>query len=370
MMTAALRKMCLNDEWVAWSWKIFNVWSLIQHPLHVDFVYAKIMCSFTHLVSFCSDQLCLNKMRGSEPFKNNVRVKVLDYTLFPTGEKYFDMDKRMFAGDRANNRTVIVHNNFMVGYDTKRYRFKEHLLWNLDTNGYYSNKTSKFIIFDNTWFRPDKKQEHRALENAFFLGHILNRIVILPKFFCYNCSEKICPQPGDERPHCSAYVHYSIRGLDKVFKGKYREHVFLKNALAPDSIKKSVSPVIVFKFVPLNQRPDPNTHVDEQFLFEAGNTKSPLPKCDGKNLPDCQVISPFVSSTQSVSTKSLVTWLETYSHYAVLRFNHLYGKFVDLDREPDFKRKLADGVRVLHWRWHFWTATWQQWPKGKVWVTK
>ena len=289
-----------------------------------------------------SDQYCFNKMRGTEPFKRVLKIKVLDYTLFPTGQKYFDIDKRMFAGDNPDDKTVLLHNNFIIGYDFKRYRFKENLMWYLDRNGYYTNIHSKFIVFKNTWSLSHGDQEQRALMNAFLLGHILNRIVILPKFFCSWCGSENCTQIPDRRPQCSAYVHYSIRGLDNVFGRKYREHVFLKNPMVPDSIKRSVSPVIAFKFVPLNPKPDPNTYVDEKVLF---NRNSSLPKCNRKNLPNCLVAAPFSSKSQPINIESLVSWLKPYSNYSVLRFQHLYGNLIDMNKYPDFKRKLADGVR-------------------------
>jgi hypothetical protein len=70
-------------------------------------------------------------------------------------------------------------------YDANR--FKEHLLWNIDTNGYYSSLTTKYLEYGNN--NPDVSllSESEALRTAFLLGHMLGRVVILPAFRCHGC---------------------------------------------------------------------------------------------------------------------------------------------------------------------------------------
>ena len=64
----------------------------------------------------------------------------LDAKEFPTGRLYFETPyRRQFYGDWPEPATVIVHNNYIVGVEAKAYRFKEHLMWALDTDGYYSS---------------------------------------------------------------------------------------------------------------------------------------------------------------------------------------------------------------------------------------
>ncbi len=282
--------------------------------------------------SIFSDQNCLNTMRSSRRFRKLITVKVLDHALFPTGQKYFDIGKRMFAGDNPENRTVLVHNNFIIGYENKIYRFKEQLMWYLDTDGYYSNTKAKYVAFENSWFFPNKSQETRALENAFFIGHVLNRIVILPKFFCHICKKKPCPEIPDGPPLCAAHARYRVKDLNNVFGEKYREHVFLKHPLVPNSVRKSLSPFIYFEVDKAHLHPNPE--------------KIPIDKCDGTNLSNCQVHGPFNVSTNPVKTETLKAWLETFSHYSVLRFQHLHGNIVDLDSDPELQKKLADGFAM------------------------
>ncbi len=272
-----------------------------------------------------------------------IRVEILDSTLFPVGWNYFEYEHRMFAGDKPENRTVLVHNNWITGYENKIYRFKEHLMWYPDMDGYYSSIKSKYIVFGSSWALPSKKQEARALENAFFLGHILKRTVILPKFFCSHCHKKICSQIPGRNPDCAAHVHYNIRDLDKMFGGKYREHVFLQNPTVPTSVKESMSPVIFFG---LNKPGSQTLHSAN----ELGHNEPLLKKCDGSNLPNCSVSAPFDAASHPVKTETLKAWLETFSHYSVLRFQHLCGNIVNLESDTDFKKKLADGVKF---NWYF-----------------
>ncbi len=288
-----------------------------------------------------SDQNCLNKMVEAQKFP--VKIGMLDEEMFPVGHKYFQT--RMFAEDNPCSCCVIVHNNGRNSNHNKKYRFKENLLWFVNSHGYYSNSKAKYLLYTNTKDYGQYKifqEEKRALENALFLGHILNRIVILPKFFCYRCHLFTCPQIMDGKPHCPAYFYFDMKLLDEVFGARYREHVFLKNTMVPHSVKSSLSPIIVINFDSL-ALPGSN----EALLFDnvSENSESQLPKCHETNWPNCSASAPFDAASHPVKTESLEAWLETFSHYSVLRFQDLYGKIVDLESDPDFKRKLDAGVR-------------------------
>ena len=129
-------------------------------------------------------QQIVDDMRGND----ELQVKVLNPKLFPNGVRYFDDRCRMFARENLCRDCVIVHNNDIISYSNKVYRFKEHLMWTLDTNSYYSNQTAKYITFGNTiQFKTDietRKAEIKSLKTAFLIGDILERIVILPRFHC------------------------------------------------------------------------------------------------------------------------------------------------------------------------------------------
>ena len=68
------------------------------------------------------------------------------------GLDYFENGRRLFAKEddviNNNNRTMtssamssldvmVVHNNWIVSREAKVYRFKEHLMWQVDNDRYY-----------------------------------------------------------------------------------------------------------------------------------------------------------------------------------------------------------------------------------------
>nr|XP_054750598.1 uncharacterized protein LOC129256411 [Lytechinus pictus] len=71
------------------------------------------------------DQRLLNQLLG-ENF-GNLRIKVLDSSLFPNGKLYFDDEWRR----RQTAKPVIVHNNWIEDHEEKVRRFKKHGFWYL-----------------------------------------------------------------------------------------------------------------------------------------------------------------------------------------------------------------------------------------------
>ena len=177
---------------------------------------------------------------------NELKVEkaLLSWQLFQSGLVFFDNGQRMFAFDNPCEKCVLVHNNWIVSFSYKRYRFKEQLMWHIDTNGYYSNSNAKYIIYQNVKdFGPLKSQnmESNALINAFVIGFLLNRIVILPKFSCYGCNKQHCQMKNLTVARCAAHVQYNIKKLDELFGIKYREHMFLHHKMVPSSVKESIT---------------------------------------------------------------------------------------------------------------------------------
>ena len=149
-----------------------------------------------------------------------VKVKSLDHRLFQNGRFFFELGKRMFAGFNPCLTCVSIHNNYVLSYNHKVYRFKEHLLWMPDAEQYYSSKDRKYIMYQNAYYIGEKKTmiaEEKALKNAFLLGYILNRTVILPKFFCYLCEQEVVNNKKT-MPMCAANIHFNINSMDITLK--------------------------------------------------------------------------------------------------------------------------------------------------------
>jgi hypothetical protein len=64
------------------------------------------------------DQLIMNRIALS---KYNEHVALLSEDLFPNGHVYYIQERK--------DNAMIVHNNWMVGVETKIQKFKEENLW-------------------------------------------------------------------------------------------------------------------------------------------------------------------------------------------------------------------------------------------------
>jgi hypothetical protein len=67
-------------------------------------------------------------------------------------------------------------------------RFKEMLAWRVDTDGYYSSPTAKYLEYYNPDPSRTLQAETAALKTALKIGQLTQRIVILPVFGCHGCS--------------------------------------------------------------------------------------------------------------------------------------------------------------------------------------
>ena len=112
--------------------------------------------------------------------------------------------------------------------------------------GYYSNRKRKYISYHNTIDFGERNVEFEllALKNALFIGELLNRTVILPKF---SCSNNPATKYSLSKKKCFLNKHVSIAAFDRYFSGLYRESSFLSNPLVNRRVKKSRSKVILIK---------------------------------------------------------------------------------------------------------------------------
>ncbi len=282
--------------------------------------------SYTYSPNF-NDQQSINGILLMLETNKGMKVETLDENMFPNGKKYFDQGKRMFAGDNPCDKCVVVHNNYIAAFSNKRYRFKEHLLWNLDDLGYYSNNTAKYIVYDNrrTFGKATKAMEENALKTALLLGSIFDRIVILPKFFCYSCPFPIC-NGIQNTPACSAYAHFNMTIFDKVFYGKYRESVFLNHNKVPENIKESST-----KSIFINTNMSVNQDIQKTLRQEG-------------------VKYFFTPNDLSLGAteEELCSWFFKFQHVSIIRFHSLYGNVISQENHILLSYQLKRGLKSLH----------------------
>ena len=267
-----------------------------------------------------NDQDAIQQIVDDMRSNDELQVKVINPKLFPNGIRYFDDGCRMFAGENLCRECAIVHNNDIISYSNKVYRFKEHLMWTLDTNGYYSNETAKYITFGNTiQFQTDtetRKAEIESLKTAFLIGDILGRIVILPRFHCPEPVSKRCTKLGCPT-WCNVQVHLNMATVDRELSLKYREHTFLNHPKVPKTVKHSVSEMILVKTYITNSINDTDFKMIKRVF---------TPK----------------DSSRGASQEEFAAWMKKYEKYSVLRFHSLCGNVINPTESLVFNFKLRE----------------------------
>ena len=241
--------------------------------------------------------------------RDEIKYMVLNESLFQIGNTFFN-ERRIFRRDQPCEECVTIHNNCIIGYASKVYRFKEYGLWEVDTDGYYSSPERKYISYDNPRGTqtngPNQQQEGQALRTAFTIAYILNRTVIMPKF-----------HSGVD--NLSLLQRYDLEDLDTGFKDCYRESTFLGSDLVPNQIKSSVS---------------------EIFFMHSGTQSSRYYK-------EPKSVHILTASGTTLTVSEIINWFagQELSEVSVLRFHSLYNK-LSPDQQTELISKKLD--KYLH----------------------
>ena len=68
------------------------------------------------------------------PSNTSLKLLKLDSSRYSCGKEYFENSGRWLPNSNtASNTTLVVHNNWIVSFEAKVYRFKEHLMWTRDS---------------------------------------------------------------------------------------------------------------------------------------------------------------------------------------------------------------------------------------------
>lgn len=170
--------------------------------------------------------------------RNIVNFISLPIKKYACGKNFYELRRNSGDGLPADftKDVIVAHNNWIVGIDAKVYRFKETQQWYYDGNAYYSSKTRKYLIYENTSPKAVTiqkaevgwEEEKTALQNALMIGFLLNRTVILPQF---HWGVRLC----------SFLCWIKFKDFEEVFADRYREHLFLSHPKVPDSTSNSLS---------------------------------------------------------------------------------------------------------------------------------
>ncbi|ELU09871.1 hypothetical protein CAPTEDRAFT_207654 [Capitella teleta] len=238
------------------------------------------------------DQVALNRAI-EHCTKIGLKLVRLPTEQFQSGKLFFDDGNRTFAEDNPCTTCIVAHNNWIVGIAAKEYRFKEMHMWVYDGDEYYSSSDRKYLVYNNT----DPSQSNvEALIDAFAIGQLLNRTVVLPKLFCF------------KKPKCTVKSICTVDDFTTRFKGRYREHSFLTHPMVPRKIKDSVGEVVL---------------IESQSVPKSA-------KGDLSLVPE--------NKEDGATSAEIVRWLSNRNE-SVLRFHSLYNafwKFTDQEANSEF----------------------------------
>ena len=224
---------------------VYNCGFIVVKPTAVNRRIYTLVQNMTRRSNRVNDQQALNRaIRIIRRQKFQTRATYLNKFLYMDGMLYFERMKRHLPGtkdscssvNKTNCPVLVVHNNWIVSKQAKIYRFREHYMWSYDgKDGYYSSQSRNYMMYTN----PDprnislhklRNSQLSSLGTALALGYLLDRTVILPKFYCTPMGHT-CP--------LNSYIRIAV--FDYVFKGKYRESNFLHHAKVPNAVKQNLS---------------------------------------------------------------------------------------------------------------------------------
>jgi len=221
-----------------WDTIVYNAGFIVIKPTPLGTQLYLLIRQMTQAANSPDDQVCLNRALGILKKRNSTfRMHVLNRHSFLSGAAYFERGGRLLpkASDcdpsRHANCPVVVHNNWIVTKNAKVYRFREHLMWMYDgSDNYYSSKTRNYLVYTNPKVpEATAARQLETLKAALAIGHLLTRVVILPRFYCRSNTQE-CPLNSLVR----------ISRIDAYFKGQFRESSFLRHPKVPDAVTRDV----------------------------------------------------------------------------------------------------------------------------------
>jgi len=116
------------------------------------------------------DQQVMNTILAElKPADEVLHVRILNPLECVNGMNYFSSR----TVQAHNSSPFVIQNNWATGAEVKRYRFQEHLLWQLNPPGYYGVREKlRFMTYENVqWPIPGLVRERSALQSALVNPH-------------------------------------------------------------------------------------------------------------------------------------------------------------------------------------------------------
>lgn len=248
--------MAKADVAALWDSFVYNAGFVAVKPTWASKKIYREMKSITGSSSKVDDQTALNRevtrMNRMYKFNRGFSAVALNTKRYLCGLDYFEKGNRLFGGGKNCSECYVVHNNWIVGFEAKVFRFKEHHMWMYDKDSYYTNSTRLYLTYTNHLVWPDDKrsraEELEALKAALAVGLILDRVVILPRFHCTGASLGFAARGAGKggaarnekdlpKIECPLNGLFKMAPFDAAFGEAYRESTFLEHPLVPGEVR-------------------------------------------------------------------------------------------------------------------------------------
>lgn len=284
-----------------------------------------------------SNQKTLNPAITYMKKRREIKSETLTNRKWPCGIVYWENEKRMWSTDKYTRDHVLVHNNWIETAEAKIYRFKEHHMWFLNKDGYYSNPNATYITYSNHIFfgkGSTRNIEGKALAAALGIAMALDRILILPAFHCDECKYGACKSPSKT---CALNVRFHLLEFDKYFKKIYREHMFLSHYLVPNSIKQGLSKELV---------------IDNDFTDSHQSDYFDIPESPNRRMKPAD-------KKNGATSEEIINWVNSnnLNSYPVLHFKGMYDAFKgfnDPQKNNEYKELMKKGLVKGGYRQYRW----------------
>jgi hypothetical protein len=277
------------------------------------------------------DQQSFNQIL-SELLVADLSVSVMHPRLFPNGFQYFV--KRTVQ--REGVSPLVVQNNWIMGAENKRHRFREAGMWSQDADEYFGGSTGaplRLLRYNATQpFVSGLQRETLALHAALRIAAVLGRVLVLPGTCAFASASGLTPPPSltyrDRQGSVDDNVlddhvdadwgtvewFYDMAALQAEFAGQFRESSFLANPRAAALAEAAA------------------TSKTPTFFIEASDEWRVLPPADGAT-----VLTP-ASLRDGATDDELQRWFAPHAEAPLLELGDLTGRV----RTPPSSREGRD----------------------------
>ncbi|KAK8799580.1 hypothetical protein WA158_006128 [Blastocystis sp. Blastoise] len=158
------------------------------------------------------DQLAINLvLKTMMKTSTNYKWEELDLWRYQDGRTFFYSNQYIFNVTQCKT-CIMIHNNWIYGYEGKIYRMKELGIYTYNKQQYYNTNNQKYITFNLRLNDYDYHNQRDLLLLMSILSKQLNRILILPQFILLDTVSR------QEEQHLKYGIEFSLH--NKVFTDK------------------------------------------------------------------------------------------------------------------------------------------------------